>query len=335
MAKRISFRSRIRYANAKLVIMRKKISLIGAGQIGGTLAHLISIKELADVVLFDVAAGVAKGKALDIAQSTSVDGLDVNLIGTNKYEDTKNSDVIIVTAGVPRKPGMTRDDLLGTNLKIIKQVADGIKKSSPNAFVICITNPLDVIVMALQKYSGLPTNKVVGMAGILDSSRFKYFLSQELKVPVKNIKSLVLGGHGDTMVPMPNHTTVNGKPLNEFIKKEKLDLIIDRTRKGGAEIIKFLEKGSAFYAPAAAGIEMAESYIKNLKKVLPSAVYLNGEYGVKNIYAGVPAVIGDHGVEKVIEIKLDKKEKENFEISIKAVKDLFEAAVKIDPDLKK
>ena len=194
--------------------MRKKISLIGAGQIGGTLAHLISIKELADVVLFDVAEGVAKGKALDIAQSTSVDGLDVNLIGTNKYEDTKNSDVIIVTAGVPRKPGMTRDDLLGTNLKIIKQVADGIKKSSPNAFVICITNPLDVIVMALQKYSGLSTNKVVGMAGILDSSRFKYFLSQELKVPVKNIKSLVLGGHGDTMVPMPNHTTVNGKPLN-------------------------------------------------------------------------------------------------------------------------
>ena len=335
MAKRISIGSRVRYANTKLVIMRKKISLIGAGQIGGTLAHLISIKELADVVLFDVAAGVAKGKALDIAQSTSVDGLDVNLIGTNKYEDTKNSDVIIVTAGVPRKPGMTRDDLLGTNLKIIKQVADGIKKSSPNAFVICITNPLDVIVMALQKYSGLPTNKVVGMAGILDSSRFKYFLSQELKVPVKNIKSLVLGGHGDTMVPMPNHTTVNGKPLNEFIKKEKLDLIIDRTRKGGAEIIKFLEKGSAFYAPAAAGIEMAESYIKNLKKVLPSAAYLNGEYGVKNIYAGVPAVIGDHGVEKVIEIKLDKKEKENFEISIKAVKDLFEAAVKIDPDLKK
>ena len=335
MAKRISFRPRVRYANAKLVIMRKKISLIGAGQIGGTLAHLISIKELADVVLFDVAEGVAKGKALDIAQSTSVDGLDVNLIGTNKYEDTKNSDVIIVTAGVPRKPGMTRDDLLETNLKIIKQVADGIKKSSPNAFVICITNPLDVIVMALQKYSGLSTNKVVGMAGILDSSRFKYFLSQELKVPVKNIKSLVLGGHGDTMVPMPNHTTVNGKPLNEFIKKEKLDLIIERTRKGGAEIIKFLEKGSAFYAPAAAGIEMAESYIKNLKKVLPSAVYLNGEYGVKNIYAGVPAVIGDRGVEKVIEIKLDKKEKENFEISIKAVKDLFEAAVKIDPDLKK
>jgi len=207
--------------------MRKKISLIGAGQIGGTLAHLICIKELADVVLFDVAEGIAKGKALDIAQSTSVDGYDINLSGTSNYEDIKNSDVIIITAGIPRKPGMTRDDLLETNLKIIKQVAEGIKKNSPNAFVICITNPLDIIVMALQKYSGLPTNKVVGMAGILDSSRFKYFLSQELKVPVKNINTLVLGGHGDTMVPMPNRTTVNGKPLNQIIKKEKLDLIID------------------------------------------------------------------------------------------------------------
>ena len=248
--------------------MKKKITLIGAGQIGGTLAHLISIKELADIVLFDVADGVAKGKALDIAQSTSVDGLNVNLMGTNNYEDTNDSDVIIITAGVPRKPGMTRDDLLGINLKIIKQVANGIKKSSPNAFVICITNPLDVIVMALQKYSGLPSNKIVGMAGILDTSRFKYFLSQELKVPVKNIDSLVLGGHGDTMVPMPNHTKVNGKPLKEFITKEKLDSIINRTRKGGAEIIKFLEKGSAFYAPAASGVEMAESYLKDLKKNL-------------------------------------------------------------------
>jgi len=218
--------------------MKKKISLIGAGQIGGTLAHLICIKELADVVLFDVAEGIAKGKALDIAQSTSVDGYDINLSGTSNYEDIKNSDVIIITAGIPRKPGMTRDDLLETNLKIIKQVAEGIKKNSPNAFVICITNPLDIIVMVLQKYSGLPTNKVVGMAGILDSSRFKYFLSQELKVPVKNINTLVLGGHGDTMVPMPNRTTVNGKPLNQIIKKEKLDLIIDRTRKGGAELFK-------------------------------------------------------------------------------------------------
>ena len=313
--------------------MKKKISLIGAGQIGGTLAHLICIKELADVVLFDVAEGIAKGKALDIAQSTSVDGYDINLSGTSNYEDIKNSDVIIITAGIPRKPGMTRDDLLETNLKIIKQVAEGIKKNSPNAFVICITNPLDIIVMALQKYSGLPTNKVVGMAGILDSSRFKYFLSQELKVPVKNINTLVLGGHGDTMVPMPNRTTVNGKPLNQIIKKEKLDLIIDRTRKGGAEIVKLLEKGSAFYAPAASGIEMAESYIKDLKKTLPCAAYLNGEYGVKNLYAGVPVIIGSSGVEKVVEFTLNKYEKENFDLSIKAVKALIAKAKEIDPKL--
>ena len=313
--------------------MKKKISLIGAGQIGGTLAHLICIKELADVVLFDVAEGIAKGKALDIAQSTSVDGYDINFSGTSNYEDIKNSDVIIITAGIPRKPGMTRDDLLETNLKIIKQVAEGIKKNSPNAFVICITNPLDIIVMALQKYSGLPTNKVVGMAGILDSSRFKYFLSQELKVPVKNINTLVLGGHGDTMVPMPNRTTVNGKPLNQIIKKEKLDLIIDRTRKGGAEVVKLLEKGSAFYAPAASGIEMAESYIKDLKKALPCAAYLNGEYGVKNLYAGVPVIIGSSGVEKVVEFTLNKYEKENFDLSIKAVKALIAKAKEIDPKL--
>ena len=318
--------------------MKKKISLIGAGQIGGTLAHLIGLKELADVVLFDVVEGIAKGKALDIAQSSSVDGFNINLMGTSNYAYTKDSDVIIITAGIPRKPGMTRDDLLGTNLKIIKQVAEGIKKTSPNAFVICITNPLDVIVMALQKYSGLPTNKVVGMAGILDSSRFKYFLSQEIKVPVKNISTLVLGGHGNTMVPMPNHTTVNGKPLKQLvtenkITKEKLDAIIDRTRKGGAEIIKFLEKGSAFYAPAASGVEMAESYVRNLKKTLPCAAYLNGEYGVKNLYAGVPVVIGDNGVEKVIELSLDKNEKDNFDLSVNAVKELFEAAIKIDSDL--
>ena len=313
--------------------MKKKITLIGAGQIGGTLAHLIAIKNLADVVLFDVAEGVAKGKALDLGQSTAVDGFDVNLQGTSNYEDIKNSDVIIITAGVPRKPGMTRDDLLGTNLKIIKQVAEGIKKNSPDSFVICITNPLDVIVMAFQKYSGLPVNKVVGMAGILDSSRFKYFLSQELKVPVKSIESLVLGGHGDTMVPMPNHTLVNKKPLNQLIKKEKLNLIIERTRKGGAEIVKYLEKGSAFYAPAASGVEMAESYIKNTKKILPCAAYLNGEYGVKNVYAGVPVIIGNNGIEKVIEIPLSKEEKANFDQSINAVKELFAAAVKIDPDL--
>jgi len=313
--------------------MKKKISLIGAGMIGGTLAHLISIKELADVVLFDVDEGLAKGKALDIAQSTSISGSNVNLLGTNNYEDTKNSDVIIITAGIPRKPGMSRDDLLETNLKIIKQVAEGIKKTSPNAFVICITNPLDVIVMALQKYSGLPTNMVIGMAGILDSSRFKYFLSQELQVPVKKIDSFVLGGHGDTMVPMPNLTKIGGKPLNQMIKKEKLDPIIERTRKGGAEIGKLLQKASAFYAPAASGIEMAESYIKDLKKTLPCAAYLKGEYGVTNLYAGVPVVIGKNGVQKIVEIDLSDKEKEQFNLSIKAVKDLYNVAKSIDKDL--
>ena len=318
--------------------MGKKISLIGAGQIGGTLAHLISIKELADVVLFDVVEGLAKGKALDIAQSTSVSGSNINLIGTSNYEDTKNSDVIIITAGVPRKPGMTRDDLLGINLKIIKQVAAGIKNTSPDAFVICITNPLDVIVMALQKYSGLEKNKVVGMAGILDSSRFIYFLSQEINVPTNQIKSLVLGGHGDSMVAMVNHTEVNGKKLSELIKEEKikktrLDEIINRTKKGGAEIVKHLEKGSAFYAPAASGVEMAESYLKDLKKQLPCAAYLNGEYGSSNIYAGVPVVIGAKGVEKIIELDLDIEEKANFDNSINAVKELFDAAKKIDKEL--
>jgi len=318
--------------------MRKKISLIGAGQIGGTLAHLIALKELADVVLFDVAEGIAKGKALDIAQSSSVDGFNVSIKGTNNYEDTKNSDVIIITAGVPRKPGMTRDDLLGINLKIIKQVAEGIKNTSPNAFVICITNPLDVIVMALQKYSGLPKHMVVGMAGILDTSRFKYFLSQELKVPVSKIESLVLGGHGDTMVSMLNHTTVDAKPVLDLVKEGKLkkdilDSIVVRTKNGGAEIVKLLEKGSAFYAPAASGVEMAESYLKNLKKQLPCAAYLDGQYGVKNLYAGVPVIIGDKGIEKVVEINLSGEEKENFDHSINAVKELFDAAKKIDSNL--
>ncbi len=318
--------------------MKKKITLIGAGQIGGTLAHLIAIKELADVVLFDVASGIAKGKALDIAQSSPVEGFNVNLSGTDNYEDTKNSDVIIVTAGVPRKPGMTRDDLLGINLKIIKQVAEGIKKTSPNAFVICITNPLDVIVMALQKYSGLPKNKVVGMAGILDSSRFIYFLSQELNVPVKKIKSFVLGGHGDSMVAMLGSTEVEGKKISDLIKegkisKDKLDKIIERTKKGGAEIVKYLEKGSAFYAPASSGVEMAESYLKNLKKQLPCAAYLDGEYGIKDIYAGVPVIIGANGVEKVIELHLSADEKDNFNKSVKTVQDLFDAAKKIDTSL--
>ena len=319
--------------------MKKKITLVGAGQIGGTLAHLIALKELGDVVLFDVAEGIAKGKALDIAQSSPVNRFNISLSGTNNYEDTKNSDVIIVTAGVPRKPGMTRDDLLWINLKIIKQVAEGIKKTSPNAFVICITNPLDVIVMALQKYSDLPKNKIVGMAGILDSSRFIYFLSQELKVPVQKIKSFVLGGHGDSMVAMLGLTEVDGKKISELvkegkIKKEKLDKIVERTKKGGAEIVKYLEKGSAFYAPAASGVEMAESYLKDLKKQLPCAAYLNGEYNTKGLYAGVPVIIGSGGVEKVVELQLDKEEKKNFENSIKSVQDLFQAAQKIDPSLK-
>ena len=319
--------------------MRKKITLIGAGQIGGTLAHLIALKELGDVVLFDVASGIAKGKALDIAQSSPVNGFNINLSGTDNYEDTKNSDVIIITAGVPRKPGMTRDDLLEVNLKIIKQVAEGINKTSPNAFVICITNPLDVIVMALQKYSGLPKNKVVGMAGILDSSRFIYFLSKEIQVPVQKIKSFVLGGHGDSMVAMLDFTEIDGKKIKDLvkegkIKKEKLDQIIERTKKGGAEIVKFLEKGSAFYAPAASGVEMAESYLKDQKKQLPCAAYLDGQYKIKDLYAGVPVIIGADGVEKVIELELSPEEDKNFQNSIASVRELFAAAKKIDPFLK-
>ena len=319
----------------------KKISLIGAGQIGGTLAHLIGLKELAnEVVMFDVASGVAKGKALDIAQSSSVDGFNVNFSGTDNYEDIKNSDVIIITAGVPRKPGMSRDDLLGINLKIIKQVAQGIKTHSPDAFVICITNPLDVMVMAFQKYSGLPTNKVVGMAGILDSSRFKLFLSKELNTPVKEIDAMVMGGHGDTMVPLPRFTKVSGKPLLDLVKDEKisserLESINQRTRDGGAEIVKYLEKGSAFYAPAASGVEMASAYINDEKKLLPCAAYMSGEYGVEKIYAGVPVIIGKEGIEKIKEIELDDKEKSEFNHSIEAVKKLWEAASAIDPDLKK
>ncbi len=318
--------------------MRKKISLIGAGQIGGTLAHLIALKELADVVLFDVAEGLAKGKALDIAQSSGVSGFNSSIIGTNNYEDIKNSDVIIITAGVPRKPGMNRDDLLEINLKIIKQVAEGIKKNSPNSFIICITNPLDVIVMALQKYSNLPTSMIVGMAGILDTSRFKYFLSQELKISINKINSLVLGGHGDTMVPSLNHTIIDGKSLTQYVKdkkisQEKLDSIIDRTRKGGAEIVKLLEKGSAFYAPAASGVDMAESYIKDLKKTLPCAAHLNGEYNVKGLYVGVPVVIGKNGVEKILELELNDQEIDNFKKSVKAVDELFNLAKKIDPKL--
>ena len=338
MALRNKIRSRIRNANDEIK-MKKKISLIGAGQIGGTLAHLIGLKELGNIVLFDVVSGIAKGKALDIAQSSSVDGFDVKLIGTDQYEDIKSSDVIIITAGVPRKPGMSRDDLLGINLKIIKQVSEGVKKHAPNAFVICITNPLDVIVMAFQKYSKLPTNKVVGMAGVLDTSRFKLFLSLELKVPVKQIEALVMGGHGDTMVPLPRYTKVSGKSLETLISegkisKEKLDQIVQRTRDGGAEIIKFLKTGSAYYAPAASGVEMAESYLKDQKKLLPCAAHLNGEYGVKNLYAGVPVIIGSNGVEKIKELSLNNEEKKQFKKSIDAVNNLWMSACKVDPKLK-
>ncbi len=316
-----------------------KISLIGAGQIGGTLAHLIGTKELVDeVVLFDVASGFAKGKALDIAQSSSVDGFNVKLSGTDDYKEIKDSDVIIITAGVPRKPGMSRDDLLGINLKIIKQVAEGIKQNSPNSFVICITNPLDVMVMAFQKFSGLPSKKVVGMAGILDSSRFKLFLSLELNVPVKEIEAMVMGGHGDTMVPLPRFTKVSGKPLLDLVKDgkisaERLEEINQRTRDGGAEIVKYLEKGSAFYAPAASGVQMAEAYLKDEKKLLPCAVNLNGEYNVSDIYAGVPVIIGKEGVEKIEEIELDNNEKKEFLNSIEAVRKLWDVASKIDTDL--
>ena len=318
-----------------------KISLIGAGQIGGTLAHLIGLKELVnEVVLFDVASGIAKGKALDIAQSSSVDGFNVKFSGTDNYEDIKDSDVIIITAGVPRKPGMSRDDLLGINLKIIKQVAEGIKVNAPNAFVICITNPLDVMVMAFQKYSGLPANKVVGMAGILDSSRFKLFLSEELNVPVREIDAMVMGGHGDTMVPLPRFTKVSGKPLMDLLKDgkisiEKLESINQRTRDGGAEIVKYLEKGSAFYAPAASGVEMAEAFLKDQKKLLPCAAHLHGEYGINNVYAGVPVIIGKEGVERIDEIDLNENEKTEFNNSVEAVIKLWDAASKIDPDLNK
>ena len=318
-----------------------RISLIGAGQIGGTLAHLIGLKELVnEVVLFDVASGVAKGKGLDIAQSSSVDGFNVKFSGTDNYEDIKGSDVIIITAGVPRKPGMSRDDLLGINLKIIKQVAEGIKTNAPNAFVICITNPLDVMVMAFQKYSGLPANKVVGMAGILDSSRFKLFLSEELNVPVREIDAMVMGGHGDTMVPLPRFTKVSGKPLMNLLKEgkiseEKLESINQRTRDGGAEIVKYLEKGSAFYAPAASGVEMAEAFLKDQKKLLPCAAHLHGEYGINNVYAGVPVIIGKEGVERIEEIDLNENEKTEFNNSVEAVIKLWDVASKIDPDLNK
>ncbi|MBK8008956.1 MAG: malate dehydrogenase [Rhizobiales bacterium] len=319
---------------------RNKIALIGAGQIGGTLAHLAGLKELGDVVLFDIAEGVPQGKALDLAESSPVDMFDAKLSGTNTYEAIEGSDVVIVTAGVPRKPGMSRDDLLGINLKVMEQVGAGIKKYAPNAFVICITNPLDAMVWALQKACGLPKNKVVGMAGVLDSARFRYFLADEFNVSVEDVTAFVLGGHGDTMVPLTRYSTVAGIPLPDLVKmgwttQERLDKIIQRTRDGGAEIVNLLKTGSAFYAPAASAIAMAESYLKDKKRVLPVAAHLNGEYGLKNIYVGVPVVIGAKGVERIVEIEMDKTERAMFDKSVDSVKGLVEACIKIAPDLAK
>jgi len=319
---------------------RNKIALIGAGQIGGTLAHLAGLKELGDIVLFDIAEGTPQGKALDLAQSSPVDGFDAKLSGTQSYAALKGSDVIIVTAGVPRKPGMSRDDLLGINLKVMEQVGTGIKKYAPDAFVICITNPLDAMVWALQKASGLPRHMVVGMAGVLDSSRFRYFLAEEFDVSVEDVTAFVLGGHGDTMVPLVRYSTVAGIPLPVLFKmtgttKKRLDEIVQRTRDGGAEIVGLLKTGSAFYAPAASAIAMAESYLKDKKRVLPCAAYLKKEYGVKDLYVGVPAVIGAKGVERIVEIEMNRTEKTMFDKSVDSVRGLVDACKKIAPDLGK
>jgi len=317
---------------------RNKIALVGSGQIGGTLAHLIGLKELGDVVLFDIAEGVPQGKALDLAESSPVDGFNASLSGANSYEALEGADVVIVTAGVPRKPGMSRDDLLGINLKVMEQVGAGIAKYAPNAFVICITNPLDAMVWALQKFSGLPQAKVVGMAGVLDSSRFRYFLAEEFGVSVQDVTAFVLGGHGDTMVPLTRYSTVGGIPLPDLVKmgwttQEKLDQIVQRTRDGGAEIVALLKTGSAFYAPAASAVAMAESYLKDQKRVMPVAAHLTGQYGVDDMYVGVPIVIGAGGVERIIEIELVGDEKAGFDKSVAAVKGLVEACKTIAPAL--
>ncbi len=319
---------------------RPKIALIGSGQIGGTLAHLIGLRELGDVVMFDIAEGTPQGKSLDIAQSSPVDGFDARMSGANSYEAIEGASVCIVTAGVPRKPGMSRDDLLGINLKVMEQVGSGIKKYAPNAFVICITNPLDAMVWALQKYSGLPRNMVVGMAGVLDSARFRYFLADEFNVSVEDVTAFVLGGHGDTMVPLTRYSTVAGIPLPDLVKMgwttdKRLDDIVIRTRNGGAEIVNLLKTGSAFYAPASSAIAMAESFLKDKKRVLPCASYLNGEYGVKDMYVGVPVVIGAKGVERVVEIELSSSEREMFDKSADSVLQLVEACKKIAEDLAK
>ena len=317
---------------------RNKIALIGSGQIGGTLAHLVGLKELGDIVLFDIADGIPQGKALDIAESSPISTFDTNIIGTSSYEDIKDSDVCIVTAGVPRKPGMSRDDLLSINLRVMKSVGDGIKKYAPNSFVICITNPLDAMVWALQKYSGLPPENVVGMAGVLDSGRFAYFLAEEFNVSVKDVQTFVLGGHGDTMVPLVRYSTVGGIPIPDLVKmgwssQKKIDQIVQRTRDGGAEIVALLKTGSAFYAPAASAINMAESYLRDQKRIIPCAANLSGQYGLKDIYVGVPTIIGNKGVEKIIEINLNEIEKLNFSKSIESVKNLIDACKKIDQDL--
>ncbi len=317
---------------------RNKIALIGAGMIGGTLAHLIGLKELGDVVLFDIVEDMPMGKCLDIAESSPVEGFDAVMKGTNEYADIKGADVVIVTAGVPRKPGMSRDDLLEINLKVMEQVGAGIKKYAPDAFVICITNPLDAMVWALQKVTGLPRNKVVGMAGVLDSARFRHFLALEFDVSVEDVSAFVLGGHGDSMVPMIRYSTVAGIPLPDLIKmrwitEKRLEEIVQRTRDGGAEIVGLLKTGSAYYAPAASAVEMAEAYLKDKKRVLPCAAYLNGEYGVKGLYIGVPVVIGQKGVERVVEIKLNSSERDEFMGSVESVKNLVEACQKIAPVL--
>ena len=317
---------------------RKKIALIGAGQIGGTLAHLAALKELGDIVLFDIAEGVPQGKALDLAESAPVDGFNAKLSGASSYADIAGADVVIVTAGVPRKPGMSRDDLLGINLKVMESVGAGLKQHAPDAFVICITNPLDAMVWALQKASGLPANKVVGMAGVLDSSRFRHFLSEEFKVSVEDVTAFVLGGHGDDMVPSVSYSTVAGVPLPDLVKmgwttQERLDAMVERTRKGGGEIVNLLKTGSAFYAPAASAISMAESYLKDKKRVLPIAAHLTGQYGVSDMYVGVPALIGANGVEKIIEIEFDAAEKAMFAKSVAAVQGLVDACKSIKPAL--
>ena len=317
---------------------RNKIALIGSGQIGGTLAHLIGLKELGDVVLFDIAEGVPQGKALDIAESSPVNYFDAAFSGTNSYETIEGSNVVIVTAGVARKPGMSRDDLLGINLKVMEQVGEGIKNNAPDAFVICITNPLDAMVWALQKFSDLPSNKVVGMAGVLDSARFRYFLAAEFNVSVEDVTAFVLGGHGDTMVPLTRYSTVAGIPLPDLVKmgwctSERLEEIVQRTRDGGAEIVSLLKTGSAFYAPAASAVQMAESYLKDKKRVLPCAAYLSGQYGVQERYVGVPTIVGANGVERIIEIEMDANEKTMFDKSVAAVEGLVEACRKIQPKL--